>query len=137
MFEKCKQILLSLFWPVGLSRPVSQAAQKDQAECIEAWKRGDQREPRAFPGDIEVRKENWRIVGPFFKTYFIRWGGIFLLMIGAGLGPFAEVNSDSMFGAWFGSLLITLTLISGAMTAIHGLSYRRYLAFKTGKAVWK
>jgi hypothetical protein len=137
MHEKLKQIMLSLFWPVGLSRPVSQAAQQDQIECRAAWRRGEQREPRIFPGDIEARKENWRVVGPSFKNYFVRWGGIFLLMIGAGVGPFADVNSDSMFGAWFGSLLITLTLISGAMTAVHGLCYRRYLAFKAGKAVWK
>lgn len=61
MMNNWKHHALSLFWPVGLERPVSEAAQDELRQCIDAWWRGDKREPKTFlayaefPGDSFTR----------------------------------------------------------------------------------
>ncbi|MDY6930017.1 MAG: hypothetical protein SWN10_23445 [Pseudomonadota bacterium] len=136
--DSWKHYVLSLFWPIGLSMPVSEAASNDLEECVKSWQRGEKREPTTFVGDAEIRKGNWKAVGPHFKNYFVRWAGVLALMIGLGIfSPLAEIRSDSVFGAWFGSLLIALTWISGVLTAMHGFCHLRFMAFKRGEKVWE
>jgi hypothetical protein len=130
--------IVSLFWPVGISKPVSKAAQDDLKENISSWEAGKDRNGFVFSGDTEIRKENWRRVGPYFKTYFIRWLGVFVLMMTLGyVGPISEIKAVTPSYAIFGSLLIILTWISAVLTFVHGAAYYKYKAFLKGAEVWK
>ena len=132
------KIILSVFWPVGILKPISQASIEDLNECIDAWNNKEEREPRTFVGDSEIRKENWSNIGPHFKNYFIRWSGVLLLMIALGtVSPLAEISSATVAGAVFGTVLITITWISLVLSTVHGIFYIKYRAFLNGHEVWK
>ena len=135
---RLKRMVGSLFWPIGVSVPISQAGHEDLDECIKDWSVGLSREPKEHPDDVERRKRNWRVVGPYFKNYLIRWAGTLVLMICLGLfSPLKEVNSSDTFGLIFGSFLVLLTWVSGILTAIHGCMHLKYIRFKKGQEVWK
>lgn len=53
--NRLKMKFLSLFWPVGISKSISQAGQDDLNDCIGSWNKGEKRKPKAFSGDSDRR----------------------------------------------------------------------------------
>lgn len=135
MIKSLLKPLLTLFWPVGLTKPLTDEGQKDLKACIKHWKNNVHAEPSANPRDVEIRKQNWETVGPHFKRYAIRWGGTFVVLVCITLIGGETTNAD-LTGV-FGIVVFWLTWFSAALTAIHSRAYIKYLEFKRGKEVWK